>query len=229
MPRKRPAGRLDEIVEAATVVFIRYGFGPAKVAEIARVARVGPGTVYLYAEGKDALLDLALRRAFEDPALLGLVLPHRSEPRSTTADNLWRCIQNAAHFPRLWLASDSAAPERLESEVAGIIGELYAWLARYRRGIRLIERTAGDWPELAQLFHRRFWRGGVRRLAGYLERRREEGALPARGQTLAAAHLVVESLAWMAVHRHWAPDPPAVSEQEALDTSVRLLTSALLS
>ena len=227
MARIRTPGRLDKIADAATSVFLSHGFGAARVADIAREAGVGPGTVYLYAEGKDALLDLALRRAFEDPTLLNPALPHLANSRADTADHLWRCLQNAAHFPMLWLGAESPRPVDPRAEVHGIIAELYAWLSRYARGIQLVERCASDWPELERLFHRRFWRGGVRRLADYLERRSREGVLVLRYDPHAAAQLSVEALSWMAVRRHWSPDPPPFSEAAAAAAAVELITDGL--
>lgn len=227
MARLRLPSRLDDIADAATSVFIRHGYGPARVADIAREAGVGPGTVYLYAEGKDALLDLAVRRAFEDPTLLNPPLPHRAGSRADTADHVWRCLQNAAHFPMLWLAAESPPPADPRAEVHGIIAELYVWLSRYARGIQLVDRCASDWPELERLFHRRFWRGGVRRVADYLERRSREGVLVLRCDPHAAAHLAVEALSWMAVRRHWSPDPPPFSETAAAAAATELLTDGL--
>jgi AcrR family transcriptional regulator len=227
MVRTRPPRRLDEIADAATSVFIRRGFGPARVADIAREAGVGPGTVYLYAESKDALFDLALRRAFEDPSLLNPALPHPAGSRADTADHLWRCLQNAAHFPMLWLGAESPPPADPRAEVHGIIAELYVWLSRYARGIQLVERSASDWPELERLFRRRFWRGGVRRVADYLARRSREGVLVLRYDPHAAAHLAVEALSWMAVRRHWSPDPPPFSEAVASAAAVEFITDGL--
>src|SRR5213592_2988884 len=112
MPRTRPHNRLDTIVEAATELFIRNGFAATGMAEIALAARVGPGTLYLYAAGKDALFDLALRRALEDPTVWSLRLPHPMPLPGAVADAAWRCLQNAAHFPQLWLAAESPAPAR---------------------------------------------------------------------------------------------------------------------
>lgn len=227
MARLRNPSRVDHIADAATSVFIRHGFGPARVADIARRAGVGPGTVYLYAEGKHALFDLALRRAFEDPTLLNPVLPHAAGSRAETADHLWRCLQNAAHFPMLWLGAESPRPADPRAEVHGIIAELYTWLSRYSRGIQLVERCASDWPELEQLFHRRFWRGGVRRVADYLARRSREGVLVLRYDPHAAAQWAVESLSWMAVRRHWSPDPPSYSESAAAEAAIELVTNGL--
>jgi hypothetical protein len=117
----------------------------------------------------------------------------------------------------------------VREEVEGIIRELYRWLHRYRRGIKLVERCGGEWPELSQVFYRRFWRGGVRRLADYLQRRTSEGFLPRRPDHLAAAHLVIESLTWMAAHREWAPGSAQITESTAEETAMGLVVPAICS
>ena len=142
------------------------------------------------------------------------------------AEAAWRCLQNAAHFPRLWLAADSPPPENVSGEVGGILVELYDWLHRYRKAIKLIERSANDWPDVAQVFYRRLWRGGVRRIADYLARRVKEGLLPPRDE-LVAAHLVVEALTWMAVHRHWTDEGAGLSEDAVRATLQPMLIAAL--
>ena len=230
MPRKRQPERLDQIAEAATEVFIQDGFGPARIARIAAVARVGPGTIYLYAESKDALYELALRRALEDPDLWELKLPHPTPVRGQLADHVWRCLQNAAHFPQLWLAADSPAPPRetIGAELDGILSELFAWLYRYRHAIKLIEKSAVDWPDVAQVFYRRFWRGGIRRISDYLGKRMREGVIPRRDSELAAAQLLVEAMTWMAVHRHWSDADAPVSDQAVTRTVLPMLRAAIL-
>ncbi|HEU5219662.1 MAG TPA: helix-turn-helix domain-containing protein [Gemmatimonadales bacterium] len=227
MPRIRPHDRIDKIADAATEIFIRNGYAPAKISQIAERAKVGPGTIYLYAAGKEALFDLALRRAMEDPTVWSMSLPHPAPASGAVADALWRCLQNAAHFPQLWLAAESPPPDNVTAEMEGIVLEMYRWLHRYRRAIELVQRSAGDWPDVAQVFYRRFWRGGVHRVADYFARRVREGVLPARGDGLAAAHLVIESLTWMAVHREWSPDGGSVTAKAAEQTAVALLVPAL--
>jgi TetR/AcrR family fatty acid metabolism transcriptional regulator len=44
------------IINAATKIFAKKGFYQAKVAEIAREAKVADGTIYLYFENKDSIL-----------------------------------------------------------------------------------------------------------------------------------------------------------------------------
>ena len=228
MPRVRPHDRIDRIADAATEVFIIEGFTKAGIAQIAQTARVGPGTIYLYAASKDALFDLAIRRALEDPTLWTIDLPHPIPEHGAVADAVWRSLQNAAHFPQLWLAADSPPPPDIRKEAGGIIGELYTWLHRYRRAIKLSERCGREWPEVAQLFQRRFWRGGVRRVTEYLRRRMREGVLPERKDPLAAAYVLVESLAWMAVHRHWSTEGVELAEVTGAETVQQMLLAALL-
>jgi AcrR family transcriptional regulator len=227
MARTRAPFRIDNIADAATEVFILQGYTQAKIAQIADRAKVGPGTIYLYAAGKEALFDLALRRALEDPTVWTLSLPHPTPAPGAVSDALWRCLQNAAHFPQLWLAAESQPPTDTTAEVEGIIRELYRWLHRYRKAIELVGKTGSDWPALSQIFHKRFWRGGVRRLADYLQRRAREGVLPVRPDYLAAAHLVIESLTWMAVHRDLMPDAAQLPEPVAEETAVAMMVAAI--
>ena len=73
-PTRRPVGdrpsapgnKHDAILEAATQVFARRGFFNAQVADIARVAGVAAGTVYLYFSGKDDLLISIFERTMTD-------------------------------------------------------------------------------------------------------------------------------------------------------------------
>src|SRR5687768_18585233 len=46
----------DSILKAATRVFAQNGYFQSQVADVARVAGVAAGTVYLYFKGKDDLL-----------------------------------------------------------------------------------------------------------------------------------------------------------------------------
>jgi hypothetical protein len=51
--------------------------------------------------------------------------------------------------------------------------------------------------------------------------------LDLRYDPYAAAHLVVEALAWMAIRRRWVPDRPHFSEEVAAAAAVELITDGL--
>ena len=78
------------ILDAAIKVFAERGFHSATVAEIARVAGVADGTIYLYFKGKD---DLLLR--LFDEKMTELLAEARSElaREKTAPDKLQRFIQ----------------------------------------------------------------------------------------------------------------------------------------
>ena len=52
---RRPEARPDEILDAALAVFGESGFARAKIDDVARLAGVSKGTVYLYYDSKEAL------------------------------------------------------------------------------------------------------------------------------------------------------------------------------
>ena len=56
----------DLILKAATKVFAQHGFFQSQVADVARVAGVAAGTVYLYFKGKDDLLVSIFERSMKD-------------------------------------------------------------------------------------------------------------------------------------------------------------------
>src|SRR6185295_16792837 len=60
------ADKRDLILKAATKVFAQNGFFQSQVADVARVAGVAAGTVYLYFKGKDDLLVSIFERSMKD-------------------------------------------------------------------------------------------------------------------------------------------------------------------
>lgn len=65
----KPAGATDKrdlILRAATRVFAQHGFFQSQVADVAKVAGVAAGTVYLYFKGKDDLLVSIFERSMRE-------------------------------------------------------------------------------------------------------------------------------------------------------------------
>lgn len=58
-------GRRSRILEAATELFQHYGFAKTTVADIARQAGVGVGSVYLEFNGKDAIMEALSSHRYE--------------------------------------------------------------------------------------------------------------------------------------------------------------------
>ena len=66
-----PAPKRDAILRAAIDVFAERGFFNAQVADVARVAGVAAGTVYLYFKGKDDLLVSIFERSMREGLTTG--------------------------------------------------------------------------------------------------------------------------------------------------------------
>lgn len=63
--RERVEQRENAIVAAAHDAFVDMGFEGARMADIARAAKVAEGTLYLYFKNKNALLDAVVGRFYE--------------------------------------------------------------------------------------------------------------------------------------------------------------------
>ena len=64
--------------------------------------------------------------------------------------------------------------------------------------------------------------------ARYLEDRTRRGRLRRFENEGIAARIVLETLVFWAVHRHWDPSPQTVDEVSAKRTAIAFLTSALV-
>jgi TetR/AcrR family fatty acid metabolism transcriptional regulator len=70
-PQTSASDKRDAILRAATEVFARRGFFQAQVADVARVAGVAAGTVYLYFRSKDDLLVSIFERTMKEAIVEG--------------------------------------------------------------------------------------------------------------------------------------------------------------
>jgi hypothetical protein len=109
-----------------------------------------------------------------------------------------------------------------------ILRELYGLLARNRVGIKLLDRCAHDQPELAAVWYRTGREGALELLTRYLEDRIRRRRLRSVGDVAVTARVVLETLVFWAVHRHWDPSPQRMDEKTAEDTVVRFLLAALI-
>jgi len=229
MARSIPEGRLRELVDRATEVFIAQGYQRTQMEDVAGALGVGKGTLYGYVESKAALFDAALRYAdgheeLPSPTDLPLATP---VPNATLA-MLRERLANETRDLKLVAALAGELPRDCGAELAGVIRDLYARMARNRRGIKLIDRCAPEQPELAEA-----WFGQGRwaqhaALAAYLDQRIAAGLLRSVPNTAVAARVVLETVAFWAVHRHWDPSPQRVDEHAIQDAVVDALLHGLV-
>src|SRR5262245_33220857 len=172
MPRQVPAGRLEQLVDAATEVFIEQGYARTQMADVAAALGVAKGTLYLYVESKEALFDLAARYADAPrPFTPRPALPVRTPPAGETLEYIRQRLAQHQVPRTLARALATRSPIDARAELTAIVGELYDTLAANRRAISLLDRSARDRPDLAALWFQGARSGLIALLVRYLEDR----------------------------------------------------------
>jgi AcrR family transcriptional regulator len=228
--RPVPDDRAEQLVDAALAVFIEEGYARAQMASVASRLGVAKGTVYLYVESKEALLDLAVRYAdVPRPFALRPELPARTPKPGDTVGYVRERLARQQVPP---LLASGLARERVRDvrvELEGIVREIYDLLAANRQGIKLLDRSARDHPELASLWFDGARRGLVSLVSDYVADRMRRKLLRPLPDATVAARMLIENVAFWSVHRHWDPHPQKVDDALARETVVRFVLSALLS
>jgi AcrR family transcriptional regulator len=191
MARRIPDDRLQQVVQTAANVFIEQGYRRTQMADIAEALGLAKGTLYLYVESKEALFDLVVRHADDEGRANALPLPIRTPRTGATLRYVREELERHQRLPRIAEALARRRVSDVARELEDIVRELFQALARNRRRIKLIDRSARDYPELAALW---FTGGGgfLGLLEHYLRDRVERGAY-APCQHPAAARLILET------------------------------------
>jgi len=230
MSRPIPPDRLDRLVDAATRIFVEQGYRRTQMADVADALGVAKGTLYLYVESKEALFDLVVRladapRPLRPPA----TLPLRTPKRGATLRYVRQQLAAGGELPALAAAVlTRKRPTDNRAELREILEQIYDVLARHRHGIELIDRSARDQPELAALWFEGSRSGLVGLLVQYVRRRIAQQAFRPVPDVEAGARLIVETLAWWAVHRHWDSHPQVVDDDIAMATATTFIVNALI-
>lgn len=194
MPRFRDPARIDAIIGAASQLFIQMGFERTRIHRVADLARVSPGTVYLYAEDKEALFELAVLRSLESPLARDPLIPYQKTDLSSRRALLTDCLREVIHFPQLWVGSQRRSVGEAREEYYGILLEVCRWVRRYRTAIQLADRNRLHWPVLAEEFEKVVWIDLHRRLTAYLDSRIRAGRLLPAGDPAMVARFTLDAL-----------------------------------
>lgn len=229
MARRRPDDRFHHILEAAAGVFIEQGYRRTQMADVAAAMGVAKGTLYLYVESKEALFDAALRYvdspdATAAPAALPLPTPRPEDTVAYVRGELAR----QSELPSLAAALARRQVKDAAGELATILGDLFDVLARNRRRLKLLDRSARDYPEIAALWFDGARGGLLALLQAYLEDRVRRGHFESPGNLAVTARLMLETLVFWAVHRHWDIPPTNDNAHEATDAELKTTVVGLL-
>ena len=229
MARRIPDDRLEQLIETAANVFIEQGYRRTQMADIAQALGLAKGTLYLYVESKEALFDLVVRHADAEvgTSVLALPLPIRTPRAGATLRYVREELERHQRLPRLAEALARRRVTDVAGELEHIVRELFQALAKNRRRIKLIDRSARDYPELAALWFEGARGGFLALLEHYLSDRAERGSVRSYPDIQVAARLILETTVFWAVHRHWDAHPQSVSDEVAEATVVHFVVHAL--
>jgi AcrR family transcriptional regulator len=191
VPRIDRSERLSQIADAALAAFSDKGFRLTQVSDIARLAGVSQGTIYLFAESKEALFWLALRRAMDRPL-------EGCEDLQLTAEEMKTEFALKEGSLDLKLINQGQGPM---PTLGSVIREHWNVVSKAAKAINLVERCARDWPELSHQFYGILRSDVIDNLEQYLLRGANSGACREVPNARIAARIILETIAWFAMHR----------------------------
>jgi AcrR family transcriptional regulator len=234
MARTIPPDRFPAVIAAAARVFITHGYQRTQMQDVADALGLAKGTLYGYAQNKVALFGAAVRYADGHepmPALAELPVPAPAEGQIAAlvggrlvGEVVDMRLTRALIDP---LPADAPRSEH-RAELAGIITDLYARLARHRIAIKLVDRCAPELPDLAQVWFGTGRQAQVGGIEQYLLRGQQVGTLSVPGPAPLVARTIVELCALWAVHCHFdpAPEPLAAARAGVIDDAAVAATLA---
>ena len=240
MTGKRDAHeRLPELIAAAVRVFTRAGYRSTRMSAVAAEMGVSEAALYRYVDGKEGLFVLAIRHALLLEDLPAGDLPLSPGTLAATVAQAREFIAEVVPFGTLAEALAAPGPGpgagagsgglEAAAELEKILRELYELESRTREAADMLERSARELPELADLLNTGLRGPVLAALTTYLADRGQAGLLRRTPDPAATARLVLETLTWFARHRFSDPNGAAIGSELAEETAVDALVHALIS
>ena len=197
--QRHKEARPQELLDAALSVFVEHGFAATRMEEIAAVAGVSKGTLYLYYPSKEELLKAVIRERLSNA--IKAVAAEAAQHDGSYAD----LLRNL--FAEWWLRA-------YDSPASGVI--------------KLIVTEVRGFPEIADLYYREVVEPGSQLIGGLLAKGIAAGEFRPVDVEAAVQSLVMP-MVMLCVHKHslgaCAPvqallDPPRFVRQH-IDLIVR--------
>jgi AcrR family transcriptional regulator len=228
--RRIPPDRFAHLVRVATDIFIERGYRQTQMADVAEALGVAKGTIYGYVESKEALFDAALRFAdghLAHPEPQDLPLPTPA-PGATVAYVRARIAGEVTDMALIRVMNRSLVVRDARSELSTILSDLYRRIARNRLAMKLVDRCAADYPELASAWFGEGRWAQHQLLVDLLEARGNEKRFRRIDNPDVVARTILETLAFWAMHRHFDPSPREVDDAAAERAVVDLIAHGVL-
>jgi AcrR family transcriptional regulator len=135
--RRRKEARPAEIIDAALDLFVVNGFSATKLDEVARMAGVSKGTVYLYFESKEALLREAVKQIIVPEVVKAEqqaadFTGSQTELLTTLIFNWWEAVGKTrlAGIPKLMVSEAANFPELAEFYLETVVSRARNLIAK---------------------------------------------------------------------------------------------------
>jgi AcrR family transcriptional regulator len=210
MPRATPHDRLPKLLDAAAAAFVEHGFKRTQMDDIAERLGVSKGTIYRAVDSKEALFAAVIEWGDnpDNAAAAGVRGPVDIAAVATTVT-----VELATAVATLELTTIVATRRRVRTadalgdEIERITVGLHQLMRSRRIAVMVLDRCAGEIPELAAV-----WFGDGRYAlvdlwAGYLELR--SSVVSSDVDRAVLARTIVEIITMWAVKMPWdrAPRP----------------------
>ncbi len=227
--RVKPENRIIDIIRAAIDVFSRKGFRLAQMEEIAKEAGVAKGTLYNYFQSKVHLFHYVLEEGMPDENVPP-VPPGDAFPASEQ-ELLLLIKEGLREGSRLKSIDKFLAREAGDIDVEGELGEiLEEWwdtVERNRVQVIVLEKSAPEFPELAEVFDTYARKQVLGQLERYLAARIRLGAVRPLTSVPATVRFILESVAWFGWRQFAIGTAPLYSKSEALPDLVSIISRGL--
>jgi len=220
--------KLEVIAHHAAIVFAKHGYARTQMADISEAANVALGTLYRYSASKEDLFLLAV--------LYGIGV--NTENLRTDADQAASSDKNLTKIIRKWLRKAHKMPalenveeiinrNSFDDELWTILDQVFKCISQYYLTIRILDRSSREWPELSALFVKEVRAPLLEKLESYLVKRIQQKLIRSEIDVAAVSRLIVETIAWFAMHRKFSPGPITISDDRARQSSLDFLVAGL--
>lgn len=190
--------RIQTILDAATVLFLRQGYSKTQISHIAKKVGVSVGTIYLDFAGKKEIMHFVLKCVI-DPEFID-----REFDRPIT-DNLFNGLEN--EIIDLLENMNNEFASHLEDSTTiynfeALISDAFDLLARYAVGCLFIEKNYFDFKNLTEAYlkcRKKFFTT----MEKYLEYFVAQGTVKPMEHIELTNTLIIEILSWWAMDRRF--------------------------
>jgi AcrR family transcriptional regulator len=226
MPRVTPPDRLAKLLDAAAAAFVEHGFHRTQMDDVAERLGVSKGTIYRTVESKDALFAAVVAWAdhpHDAPAAAVAGSPGLGALAASIADDLSSAVAALELATIVAERRRIRTAARVSDEVERVAADLHRLMHARRTAIMVLDRCAGEIPELTGVWFGEGRYALVDLWSDYLELRSSAVATDVDRAVL--ARTIVEIITTWAVKMPWdrAPRPYPDDTAAACGTMVRNL------